>query len=90
MKGTIKLKKLRLPAEFRSTIAENLRGESHRSIFEAEVCGDGDTDCTHCFHRRTECFTLTNVENGSWVLMSQLFAHRNQSLTRIVVSVLAR
>ena len=85
-----KVEKLQLPSDFRSKSATNLSGGSHLSNFRTEVCGDKDTDCTPCFHRQTGCSTLSNVENRLWMLIRQPFARGNQSMTRNVVSVLAR
>ena len=56
----------------------------------AEICVLKVTDGILCFHCRTKCSTFSNVENGLWMLMSQLSARRNRSMTKIVVFVLIR
>ena len=57
--------------------------------FLAEVCVDNDTYCILSFHRQTWCSTFTNIENGLWILMSQLSARWNQWMTKNVFSILA-
>ena len=85
-----KVVELQLLSYFRSFSDVSSSGESHRSIFGAEVCGDEDRDFTHCFHRRTGCSTFTNFENGLWMLIRQHFALENQSMTRSLIFVLVK
>ena len=85
-----KVEKLQLLTDFRSNFAVKLNRESHHSNFVAKCCGKEYKKCTLCFHCRTGSCTFTNVENGWWMVMSQLPARGSQSMTKIVVSVLVR
>lgn len=74
-----KVIKFLIPFDVCSKIDTNSSWELHFSNFGANVFSQENTDSTLYFHRRTGCFTLKNVENGLWVLMSQHSERWNQS-----------
>ena len=82
------VEKHHLTWDFLSKMATSVSVESHHSTYGAEVCGNEDTDCIF-FHWRTGRFTFTKIEKWLWMLRSQLSWRVNQSMTKLVASVLA-